>query len=241
MTFKLVLTTANSIIGVSILAMPYCYMQCGLILTTLIIVSAAYLVKMCCHLLVKSAYLSRSRTYELLALHSFGGPGKFAIEFCMIGFMMGTCIAFFVVIGDLLPPFAADILNYPNIEDFKDRLRIWVMVGVATFCVFPLSLLKTLDSLSFICTASILFYSCVTMYIGLTSVDTIVQGQWYSQVNWWRPAGIFTSLPILCMALSCQPQVFEVRQALAEAARQPLGNLDFLYFPQDFVLHAFIS
>ena len=29
MTFKLVLTTANSIIGVSILSMPYCYKECG--------------------------------------------------------------------------------------------------------------------------------------------------------------------------------------------------------------------
>ena len=30
----------------------------------------------------------------------------------------------------------------------------------------------------------------------------------------WRPAGIFKSLPIFCMGLSCQPQVFEVRAEL---------------------------
>lgn len=224
MTFKLVLTTANSIIGVSILAMPYCYQQCGIILTTVMIMCSALLVRMCCHLLVRGAYLSRSRTYELLALHSYGAPGKFAIEFCMIGFLLGTCVAFFVVIGDLMPPFAADILGIPDQPEVKERLRLWVMTGIGIFCALPLSLLRSLDSLSYIATASIAFYTGVTVYIGLTSSENLSAGEWVNQVNWWRPAGIFHTLPILCMALSCQPQVFEVRQALVEITRQPLGE-----------------
>lgn len=224
MTLKLVFTTANSIIGVSILAMPYCYQQCGLILTTLLIISAAVLVRLCCHLLVKSAYMSRSRTYELLAMNSYGSAGKFAIEFCMIGFLMGTLTAFFVVIGDLLPPFVSELFNQPDYPETKDQVRMWSMIGIAAFFVLPLSLLRTLDSLALICTVSLLFYTGVTIYIGVTSMDNLYSGEWFNQVHWWRPAGIFHSLPILCMALSCQPQVFEVRQALAEASRQPLGE-----------------
>ena len=88
MTFKLTLTTANSIIGVSILAMPYCFKECGIILAILLIVFCAYLVRMCCHLLVKSANLSHSRTYELLAFNTYGATGKFAVEFSMIVFLM---------------------------------------------------------------------------------------------------------------------------------------------------------
>ena len=206
MTFKLVLTTANSIIGVSILTMPYCYKQCGLILATLLIICCAYLVRMCCHLLVKSANLSHSKSYELLAFHSYGQAGKFAVEFCMIGFMMGTCIAFFVVIGDLLPQFVGDILNFPpHVE--KDQLRLWVMIAVAFFLVLPFSLFRQLDSLTFICTASIMFYSCVTLYILSTAKDNLITGDWMDKVELWRPAGIFQSLPIFCMGLSCQPQV----------------------------------
>ena len=57
---------------------------------------------MACYLLLKSAREAKGvRSYELLAQYAFGPAGKLAIEFCMIGFMMGTCIAFFVVIGDL--------------------------------------------------------------------------------------------------------------------------------------------
>ena len=102
MSFKHIITTANSIIGVSILAMPFCFKQCGILLAMLMILISGLVVKFTSYLLLKSAnYAKGVRSYELLAQYAFGPAGKLAIEICMIGFMMGTCIAFFVVIGDL--------------------------------------------------------------------------------------------------------------------------------------------
>ena len=43
----------------------------------------------------------------------------------MIGFLGGTCIAFFVVMGDLAPPIIAGYLGIENSE----RLRIGVILG----------------------------------------------------------------------------------------------------------------
>ena len=63
MSWKLIITTANSIIGVSILAMPFCFSKCGVLLAPLMIVACSLLVKLCCHLLVKSASLSHSPTW----------------------------------------------------------------------------------------------------------------------------------------------------------------------------------
>jgi sodium-coupled neutral amino acid transporter 10 len=80
MTFKFIVTMANSIIGVSILAMPFCFKQCGILLATLMLLASSLVVKMACHLLLKSAILARSRTYEFLAFHTFGSPGKLAVE-----------------------------------------------------------------------------------------------------------------------------------------------------------------
>ena len=45
MTLSSVITLANSIIGVSILAMPYCFKQCGIILATIMILLSGMLVK----------------------------------------------------------------------------------------------------------------------------------------------------------------------------------------------------
>ena len=152
----------------------------------------------------------------------------------MIGFLGGTCIAFFVVMGDLAPPIIAGYLGIENSE----RLRIGVMLGkyhseirliiehtrikllvrvqtrlivyvlnllgVGLVVVLPLSLLRNIDSLVALCTASILFYALVMLYIIFTSLESLVGGEWWSQAIKWRPAGIFQCLPIFTMALSCQ-------------------------------------
>ena len=64
----------------------------------------------------------------LAAFNVFGAAGKMAIEVSMIGFLGGTCIAFFVVMGDLAPPIIAGYLGIENTE----RLRIGVLLGKFT-------------------------------------------------------------------------------------------------------------
>ena len=48
-----------------------------------------------------------------------------AVEMSMIGFMVGTCIAFFVVIGDLAPPIIATLIDVVP----SQNLRIFVLFG----------------------------------------------------------------------------------------------------------------
>jgi hypothetical protein len=63
------------------------------------------------------------------AFETFGAPGKLAVEMSMIGFMVGTCIAFFVVIGDLSPPIIASVVDIVPSEN----LRIVTMLGQTLF------------------------------------------------------------------------------------------------------------
>ena len=111
-----------------------------------------------------------------------------------------------MVIGDLAPPIIANSAGMSNTEN----LRSWILIAVAAMVVLPLSLIRNLNGLMAICTLSIGFYLCVTVFIGFTAWDNLSKGEWSSSVNWWRPAGIFQCLPIFTMALSCQAQVFEV-------------------------------
>lgn len=110
--------------------------------------------------------MARRRTFELLAFHAFGTTGKFMVELGIIGFLMGTCIAFFVIIGDLGPAIIAKMMgNKPT-----DTLRTSILIGVALFCVLPLGLLKNVDSLHSVSTATIGFYFCLVLKVILNEL-----------------------------------------------------------------------
>ncbi|GLV61267.1 uncharacterized protein CBL_13849 [Carabus blaptoides fortunei] len=206
-----IMTLSNSIIGVSILAMPFCFKQCGIILAIVMLIASSIITRLTSHFLLKSAIMARRRTFELLAFHAFGTTGKFIVEVGIIGFLLGTCIAFFVIIGDLGPAIIAKILGTKP----TDTLRTCILIGVALFFVLPLGLLKNVDSLHNVCTATIGFYFCLALKTISESTEHFATGDWLSKVELWRPIGILQCLPIFAMALACQTQLFEIYEIVA--------------------------
>ena len=75
-----VINMTNGIIGVSILAMPYCFAQCGIILGTLVLMASAYLTAYSCKILLKASEIKSIKTLEYLAFHTIGPNGKLFSE-----------------------------------------------------------------------------------------------------------------------------------------------------------------
>ncbi|KAG5320193.1 AVT5 protein, partial [Pseudoatta argentina] len=215
-----VMTLANSIIGVSVLAMPFCFKQCGIVLAVLVLLLCSTLSRLACYFLVKSAVISRRRNFELLAFHAFGHMGKFLAELFIIGFMLGTCIAYFVVVGDLGPQIICKMMS-KNPADIRTSLLIFT----GLFIVLPLGLLRNIDSLSSICTATIVFYLCLVLKIMGESTLHIFMGDWFNNVNYWRPAGILQCLPIFSMALFCQTQLFEIYETIPNVSLEKMNDV----------------
>nr|CAD7454991.1 unnamed protein product [Timema tahoe] len=95
--------------------------------------------------------------------------GKFLVELCIIGFLMGTCIAFFVVVGDLGPVIISKTFG---INDFA-ALRPSVLIGLAVCVVLPLGMLRNVDSLSSVCTATVGFYICLVLKVNIVTAGNI--------------------------------------------------------------------
>ncbi|XP_034250081.1 putative sodium-coupled neutral amino acid transporter 10 [Thrips palmi] len=214
-----VMTLANSIIGVSVLAMPFCFKQCGIVLSVLLLCLSSILSRFACHFLLKAAIITRRRNYEFLAFHVFGSTGKLGVELSIIGFLLGTCVAFFVVMGDLGPAIISSMLGIHR----TDTLRTSILIGMALFVVLPLGLLRNVDSLSSLCTASIAFYLCLVLKVIGEATGPMVSGDWLNQVNFWRPEGVLQCLPIFSMALFCQTQLFEIFDTVPNAALDKLN------------------
>ncbi|XP_033208511.1 putative sodium-coupled neutral amino acid transporter 10 [Belonocnema kinseyi] len=215
-----VMTLANGVIGVSVLAMPFCFKQCGIFLAIILLLLSSMLSRLACHFLVKSAVMSRRRNFEFLAFHAFGHMGKFFVELFIIGFLLGTCIAFFVVVGDLGPEIIGKVIN-KNSEDIRTSLLIFTAILI----VLPLGLLRNIDSLATISTATIGFYICLVLKVIGESTQHIFAGDWYEHVNFWRPAGILQCLPIFAMALFCQTQLFEIYESVPNVSLEKMNEI----------------
>ncbi|XP_055614431.1 putative sodium-coupled neutral amino acid transporter 10 [Uranotaenia lowii] len=209
-------TLINSIIGVGILSMPFCFQQCGIILSLVLLFLSAYITKLVCSYMIKSAIISRRKNFEQIAFYAFGPCGKLLVELCVVGYLLGTCVAYFVVVGDLGPQITAKVLSLNE----SSTLRLWVMIVVTIVCIVPLGLLRNVDSLSSVCTASLGFYLCLVLKIIVDSREQISRDGWFDQLNLWRVDGILQCLPIFSMALSCQMQLYEIY------ATMPTTSLD---------------
>lgn len=99
--FGELIVMTNSVLGLSILTMPFCFqqvylmffsgffnliiiisylLQCGLILGTLSLVTSALMTSYSCKLLVSLINMKKTKTFEFLALRIFGHKAKLLLE-----------------------------------------------------------------------------------------------------------------------------------------------------------------
>ena len=161
-----------------------------------------------CHLLLRCAVLTRKRSFEDMALQVLGPAGKLVVELCVLGFLLGTCVAYFVVIGDLGPSILSDVTGWPD----SPHLRAFTITAVAMFVALPLALLRRADSLSSFSALSFLVYALLAVRLFSDSSVTLMSddSQIRNRFVWWDGSDLLQYIPIFAMSLSCQTQLFEL-------------------------------
>lgn len=216
-----VFNLANSIIGVAVLALPFCFKECGVILGLLLMLSSAWLTDVACRLLMKTAFLSKKWSYEYLALHIFGFAGKFAVEISIIGMLLGACIAFYIIIGDLSPAIISKITGLENTWSLRTTLLILATV----LGVLPLGMLRSIDSLSHFSAISLTFYVVFALHVISSAFTNFWSGVWLSKVVYWNLDGLFKCLPIFALSFACQTQLFVIYDALPEPSLKHINSV----------------
>ena len=207
---KGVVNTANSLVGSSMLAMPFVLSKCGLILGTVLIIVCGLLCETSCHLLCVVTKASQRGSYEELGRAVFGGPGKRVVQVAMCMCMVNAMVVWFVVLGTILPRLAAE---YGFIEAATPEARMQVLAVVAACVVFPISLLKNvMGAIALLSQISMAFYAAFALWTVSLGGSAFVEMRWIKHVPWWDWEGLTTCVPIVSAALTAQTQFFLIYQ-----------------------------
>ncbi|VDP40524.1 unnamed protein product [Schistosoma mattheei] len=178
-----IITLINNTVGVAALAMPFCFHQCGILLSFLFLgITAAFSI-MSCDALIDICSTHRVLPFEHACFKALGHMGKSLAELSVICLLFGYVVGYYVTIADLSTGVVSQIAVIINLHpmdfDFVTNLQK-LLIFMKTKNLFSVQM------------------------IFILGLPRLISNMPWEDMNWWKPAGLIECIPIFLASMFCQ-------------------------------------
>uniref|UniRef100_A0A803NRW0 Amino acid transporter transmembrane domain-containing protein n=2 Tax=Cannabis sativa TaxID=3483 RepID=A0A803NRW0_CANSA len=171
-----VFNIATSIIGAGIMSIPATLKVLGIIPAFALIVIVGVLVEMSVEFLMRFTHSGESITYAGVMKESFGRVGSVATQVCVMITNLGCLIMYLIIIADVLSGSQhGETIHFGVLQEWFGshwwNSREFALLVTVIVVLFPLVLLKRVESLKFSSFISVLL---AVIFVGICSVMAII-------------------------------------------------------------------
>ncbi|XP_063951212.1 sodium-coupled neutral amino acid transporter 7-like [Lytechinus pictus] len=205
----------NACIGAGLLNFPFAYQTAGGIAVSAIIqLVLVCIISTTLLILALCSDVRQSKSYQGVIQEMCGPIGRVICELCIIAYCFGTCITFFIIIGDQTDGILSYICGGTDHLDHWYQDRRFTITCWGIFIVLPLCMPKMVDFLKYPGSIGVFasLYICIVVIInyfrkvGSPSPDLVTHPSSWTQV--------FASIPTICFGFQCHVSIVPVYSSL---------------------------
>ncbi|XP_071495332.1 sodium-coupled neutral amino acid transporter 7-like [Diadema antillarum] len=205
----------NACIGAGLLNFPFAYQAAGGITISIILQSVLVgLIMATLLILALCSDVRQSTSYQGVVQEMCGPIGRLACELCIIAYCFGTCITFFIIIGDQTDGIISYIVK--GDEEVKDWYldRRFTITCWGLLIVLPLCIPKKVDFLKYPGSVGVLasLYICAVVIINYFAWKHTPSEDLVTEPSSWTQ--VFVAVPTICFGFQCHVSVVPVYSSL---------------------------
>lgn len=146
----------NNILGAGLFSMPWCLKEATAVTGVLLLALVALLNGFSFVILARCCDLSQTFNYRRMGQLAFGPAAGQVIQLCTFFYTCGSCVSYVILVADfLIAPGTGVLVLWLDLGEAEWRAAI--LSGLGLLVLLPLSLLKNLSALRFVCLPFCLF------------------------------------------------------------------------------------
>eukprot|EP01080_Neovahlkampfia_damariscottae_P005344 gene5344-9153_t len=221
--FNSVLNATNTVVGYSIVTLPYVFYLNGIVLGSILFIFFGCLNYYVLSLLTHATAVSKQYSFKGIATYSFGNKSGIVLEFILMIQMFGISVIYSMIIAQVLVPFFQRVFSNTSIIN-----NYTVMAIIMLFILFPVSSLKKLEFIGYgsgIAMLCACYFGSAVFIRFVQKLFFTYRGISFQSINWGSPTigNVIRSISFVGFSYGCQSSVPQIYKELKDRTESKMN------------------